>query len=97
MVVDLDLEKFFDTVNHDVLMSRIARKVRDKVLLSLIGRYLRAGVMVGSNIEPTELGTPQGSPLSPLLSNILLDDLDKELEARGLRFVRYVDGTPIQA
>jgi RNA-directed DNA polymerase len=90
-VVDLDLEKFFDTVNHDVLMARVARKVTDKVLLSLIGRYLRAGVMVGSTIEPTELGTPQGSPLSPLLSNILLDDLDKELEARGLRFVRYVD------
>jgi RNA-directed DNA polymerase len=80
-VVDLDLEKFFDTVNHDVLMARVARKVTDKVLLSLIGRYLRAGVMVGSTIEPTELGTPQGSPLSPLLSNILLDDLDKELEA----------------
>jgi RNA-directed DNA polymerase len=91
IVLDLDLEKFFDTVNHDVLMARVARKVTDKVLLSLIGRYLRAGVMVGSTIEPTELGTPQGSPLSPLLSNILLDDLDKELEARGLRFVRYVD------
>jgi RNA-directed DNA polymerase len=94
-VVDLDLEKFFDTVNHDVLMSRVARKVTDKVLLSLIGRYLRAGVMVGSTIEPTELGTPQGSPLSPLLSNILLDDLDKELEVRGLRFVRYVDDVVI--
>jgi RNA-directed DNA polymerase len=64
-VVDLDLEKFFDTVNHDVLMSRIARKVKDKTLLALIGRYLRAGVMVGSSIEPTELGTPQGSPLTP--------------------------------
>jgi RNA-directed DNA polymerase len=90
-VVDLDLEKFFDTVNHDVLMSRVARKVKDKTLLALIGRYLRAGVMVGSNFEPTELGTPQGSPLSPLLSNILLDDLDKELEARGHRFARYMD------
>jgi RNA-directed DNA polymerase len=90
-VVDLDLEKFFDTVNHDVLMSRVARKVQDKTLLALIGRYLRAGVMVGSSIEPTELGTPQGSPLSPLLSNILLDDLDKELEARGHRFARYMD------
>jgi RNA-directed DNA polymerase len=89
--VDLDLEKFFDTVNHDVLMSRIARKVTDKVLLRLIGRYLRAGVLVGSTIEPTDWGTPQGSPLSPLLSNILLDDLDKELEARGHRFVRYMD------
>jgi RNA-directed DNA polymerase len=91
VVVDLDLEKFFDTVNHDVLMSRISRKVTDKVLLGLIGRYLRAGVLVGSTVEPTDWGTPQGSPLSPLLSNILLDDLDKELEARGHRFVRYVD------
>lgn len=89
--VDLDLEKFFDTVNHDVLMSRIARKVTDKVLLRLIGRYLRAGVMVGSSFEPTELGTPQGSPLSPLLSNILLNDLDKVLETRRHRFARYVD------
>jgi RNA-directed DNA polymerase len=79
--VDLDLEKFFDTVNHDVLMSRIARKVTDQVLLALIGRYLRAGVLVGSTVEPTDWGTPQGSPMSPLLSNILLDDLDKELEA----------------
>lgn len=94
-VVDLDLEKFFVPVNHDVLMARVARKVTDKVLFSLIGRYLRAGVMVSSNFEPTELGTPQGSPLSPLLSNILLDDLDKELEARGLRFVRYVDDVVI--
>jgi RNA-directed DNA polymerase len=90
-VVDLDLEKFFDTVNHDILMSRIARRVSDKVLLGLIGRYLRAGVMVASTVEPTDWGTPQGSPLSPLLSNILLDDLDKELEARGHRFVRYMD------
>ena len=91
VVVDLDLEKFFDTVNHDVLMSRVSRKVTDKVLLGLIGRYLRAGVLVGNTVEPTDWGTPQGSPLSPLLSNILLDDLDKELEARGHRFVRYVD------
>ena len=91
VAVDLDLEKFFDTVNHDVLMSRVARKVTDKVLLGLMGRYLRAGVLVGSTVQSTEWGTPQGSPLSPLLSNILLDDLDKELEARGHRFVRYVD------
>jgi RNA-directed DNA polymerase len=91
IVVDIDLEKFFDSVNHDVLIARVAQKVTDKVLLGLIGRYLRAGVLVGSNIEPTEWGTPQGSPLSPLLSNILLDELDKELEARGHRFVRYID------
>jgi RNA-directed DNA polymerase len=90
-VVALDLEKFFDTINHDVLMHRVARKVDDKVLLGLIGRYLRAGVCVGDRIQPTEMCAPQGSPLSPLLSNILLDDLDKELEQRGLRFTRYMD------
>jgi RNA-directed DNA polymerase len=89
--VDLDLEKFFDRVNHDVLMARVARKVRDKCLLGLIGRYLRAGVLVGDLIQATELGTPQGGPLSPLLANILLDDLDKELERRGYRFARYAD------
>jgi len=91
IVVDLDLEKFFDRVNHDVLMARVARKVRDKCLLGLIGRYLRAGVLVGDLIQATELGTPQGGPLSPLLANILLDDLDKELERRGHRFARYAD------
>ena len=91
IAVDLDLEKFFDKVNHDVLMSRIARKVGDKTLLSLIGRYLRAGVQVGDTIHATGIGTPQGSPISPLLANIMLDDLDKELERRGHRFVRYVD------
>ncbi len=91
VAVALDLEKCFDSVNHDVLLSRIARKVTDKVLLGLIGRYLRAGVLVGSTVQATAWGTPQGYPLSPLLSYILLDDLDKELEARGHRFVRYVD------
>ena len=91
VAVDLDLEKFFDKVNHDVLMSRVARKVRDKTLLALIGRYLRAGVLEGDLIQATEIGTPQGGPLSPLLANILLDDLDKELERRGHRYVRYAD------
>jgi RNA-directed DNA polymerase len=90
-VVDIDLEKFFDRVNHDILMSRIARKVKDKRVLRLIRRYLQAGIMTdGLETVRTE-GTPQGSPLSPLLSNIVLDDLDKELERRGHRFVRYAD------
>jgi len=91
IAVDLDLAKFFDNVQHDVLMARVGRKVRDKRLLALIGKYLRAGVLVGERIEATEIGTPQGGPLSPLLANILLDDLDKELERRGHRFVRYAD------
>jgi RNA-directed DNA polymerase len=94
-VVDLDLEKFFDPVNHDVLMARVSRKVRDKTLLGLIGRYLRAGVMVAGVVQTTEWGTPQGSPLSPLLANILLNDLDQELECRGHRFDRYVDDVVI--
>ena len=91
VAVDLDLAKFFDNVRHDILMARVARKVRDKRLLALIGSYLRAGVMVGETFEPSELGTPQGGPLSPLLANILLDDLDRELERRGHRFTRYAD------
>ncbi len=90
-VIDVDLSKFFDRVQHDVLMCRVSRKVHDKRLLKLIGRYLRAGVMVEGVLQPTPEGSPQGGPLSPLLSNILLDDLDKELERRGLRFVRYAD------
>ena len=89
--VDMDLEKFFDTVNHDVLMHRVARKVRDKRVLKLIGKYLRAGVMINGRLQQTRKGVPQGGPLSPLLANILLDDLDKELERRGHRFVRYAD------
>jgi RNA-directed DNA polymerase len=91
IAVDLDLSKFFDTVNHDVLIHRVARKVRDKRLLRLIGKYLRAGVMVNDRLQKTLKGVPQGGPLSPLLANILLDDLDKELEKRGHRFVRYAD------
>jgi RNA-directed DNA polymerase len=91
VAVDMDLAKFFDRVNHDALMARVARKVRDKALLRLIGKYLRAGVLVGESLQPTETGVPQGSPLSPLLSNVMLDDLDKELERRGHRFARYCD------
>ena len=89
--VDVDLSKFFDRVQHDVLMSCVSRKVRNRHLLRLIGRYLRAGVMVEGVLQPTPEGSPQGGPLSPLLSNVLLDNLDKELERRGLRFVRYAD------
>jgi RNA-directed DNA polymerase len=90
-VVDMDLEKFFDRVNHDMLMARLARKVSDKRLLKLIRAYLNAGVMENGLVSPTDEGTPQGGPLSPLLSNIVLDDLDRELEQRGHAFVRYAD------
>jgi RNA-directed DNA polymerase len=90
-VVDVDLEKFFDRVNHDILMSRLARRIGDKRLLKTIRRFLQAGMMQqGVCIDRTE-GTPQGGPLSPLLANLLLDDLDKELEARGHCFCRYAD------
>jgi RNA-directed DNA polymerase len=90
-VVDLDLEKFFDRVNHDVLMSRLARRIEDKRILRLIRRYLQAGMMEDGLMSQRTQGTPQGGPLSPLLSNVLLDELDKELERRGHRFVRYAD------
>jgi len=90
-IVDIDLEKFFDQVNHDRLMSRLATRIEDKCLLGLIRRFLTSGVMIGGLLSPTDKGTPQGGPLSPLLSNIVLDELDKELEHRGLRFVRYAD------
>ena len=89
--IDMDLSKFFDRVQHDILMVRVARKVHDRRLLKLIGRYLRAGVMVETELQPSIEGTMQGGPLSPILANILLDDFDKELEHRGLRFVRYAD------
>jgi RNA-directed DNA polymerase len=90
-VVDIDLEKFFDRVNHDVLMSRLARRIKDKGVLRLIRRYLQAGMMSNGLATARREGTPQGGPLSPLLSNILLDELDKELERRGHKFCRYAD------
>jgi RNA-directed DNA polymerase len=91
VVVDIDLEKFFDRVNHDILMDRLSRRIEDKRMLKLIRRYLEAGVMIGGIEEPRQEGTPQGGPLSPLLSNVLLDELDKELERRGHKFCRYAD------
>lgn len=90
-VIDMDLEKFFDKVNHDRLMAVLAKKIQDKPLLKLIRKYLQAGVMINGVVSNTEEGTPQGGPLSPLLSNIVLDELDKELENRGHKFVRYAD------
>ena len=90
-VVDIDLAKFFDRVNHDRLMSRLAQRITDKRVLLLIRAFLNSGILVGDLIEEPGEGTPQGGPLSPLLSNIVLDELDKELERRGLRFVRYAD------
>ena len=91
VVVDLDLEKFFDRVNHDILMGLVAKRVSDKRILKLIRGFLTAGVLADGLVSPTEEGTPQGGPLSPLLSNLMLDVLDKELEKRGHRFVRYAD------
>jgi RNA-directed DNA polymerase len=92
VVVDLDLEKFFDRVNHDILMGRVAKREKDKRVLKLIRAFLNAGVVMEDGVVlPTEEGTPQGGPLSPLLSNLMLDDLDRELERRGHRFVRYAD------
>jgi len=90
-VVDLDIERFFDRVNHDVLMARVARRIQDKRVLGLIRRYLQAGMIEGGLASPRSEGTPQGGPLSPLLSNLLLDELDRDLERRGHRFVRYAD------
>jgi RNA-directed DNA polymerase len=90
-VVDVDLERFFDRVNHDVLMGRLAKRIDDPRILRIIRRFLEAGMMVNGVVMDREEGTPQGGPLSPLLANVLLDDLDKALEARGHRFVRYAD------
>jgi group II intron reverse transcriptase/maturase len=90
-VVDVDLEKFFDRVNHDVLMGRLEKRIADKRMLGLIRRYLEAGVMVNGVVMERQEGTPQGGPLSPLLANVLLDEVDKELEKRGHAFVRYAD------
>ena len=90
-VVDMDLKAFFDEVNHDLLMALVRRHVKDKAMLKLIHSWLKVGVMIGGLFKPTEKGTPQGGPLSPLLSNIMLDDLDKELEKRGHSFCRYAD------
>jgi RNA-directed DNA polymerase len=94
-VVDMDLEKFFDRVNHDLLMGRIARRMEDKRCLKLIRAFLNAGMMENGLVGPTDEGTPQGGPLSPLLSNVMLDDLDRELTRRGLRFARYADDSNI--
>src|ERR1700731_4267310 len=91
LCVDLDLEKFFDRVNHDKLMGQIAKRVKDKRLLKLIRAFLNAGAMENALVSPSVEGTPQGGPLSPLLSNLVLDELDRELERRGHRFVRYAD------
>ena len=90
-VVDIDLSKFFDRVHHDRLMSRLATRVKDRRVLKLVRAFLESGVMVGGLTEPTDAGVPQGGPLSPLLSNVVLDEFDKELERRGHRFVRYAD------
>src|ERR1700716_1711334 len=94
-VVDLDLEKFFDRVNHDKLMGQIAKRVEDKRLRKLIRAFLNAGVMENGLVSPSVEGTPQGGPLSPLLSNLVLDELDRELERRGHRYARYADDSNI--
>jgi RNA-directed DNA polymerase len=96
-VVDIDLEKFFDRVNQDRLMARVAARVADQRVLKLIRACLTAGVMEDGLVRSIDEGTPQGGPLSPLLSNLVLDELDQELTRRGHRFGRYADGTPVQA
>lgn len=94
-VIDLDLKSFFDIVNHNYLMSLLHRKIKDPILLKLIRKYLKSGIMIDGVVNQRESGTPQGSPLSPLLSNIILNELDKELTKRGLRFIRYADDVSI--
>ena len=91
VVVDVDLERFFDRVNHDVLIGRLEKRIKDKRMLGLIRRYLEAGIMANGVVMERYEGTPQGGPASPLLANVLLDEVDKELERRGLSFVRYAD------
>jgi RNA-directed DNA polymerase len=91
IVVDVDLEKFFDRVNHDVLIDRLRKRIDDAGLIRLIRAYLNAGIMHGGRVADRVEGTPQGGPLSPLLANVLLDEVDRELEGRGHRFVRYAD------
>lgn len=95
-VIDFDIEKYFDTVNHDKLISILRERMNDAIILHLIRAFLKAGVMDGGLVSPTEEGVPQGGPLSCVLSNVYLDKLDKELEARGLRFVRYADYTEVE-
>ena len=95
VIVDIDLSKFFDRVNHDRLLSRLATRIKDKRVLKLIRKFLESGMMIGGLVSATEEGVPQGGPLSPLLSNIVLDELDKELEKRDLHFVRYADDSVI--
>lgn len=90
-VIDMDLEKFFDKVNHDILMGELEKKIKDKRLLSLIRKYLKIGILINGVCVASAEGTPQGGPLSPLLANIMLDELDKELEKRGHKFCRYAD------
>ncbi|MEG0579628.1 MAG: group II intron reverse transcriptase/maturase [Niameybacter sp.] len=94
-VVDMDLEKYFDTVNHDILMERLSRRIKDKRVLRLIRKYLESGIMINGLEQASEEGVPQGGPLSPILSNIMLDEVDKELEARGHKFCRFADDSNI--
>ena len=91
VVVDVDLEKFFDRINHDVLMNRLTKRIADTGVIRLIRAYLNAGILHGGIVNQREQGTPQGGPPSPLLANVLLDEVDQELERRGHRFVRYAD------